>query len=103
MSFGDFLKNTRLDRGLSQDELANLSNMTRAYISKVERSKENPPSEELLLRLAEALQIDPDLFIVKAGKIPTRFQDLIIQDASVFEYLKRKARKEKMSNDKAVL
>ena len=35
--FGNWQKTTRLDRGLTQDGLAELSGISRAYISEIER------------------------------------------------------------------
>lgn len=50
------LKRLRLDKGLSQEQLAFEANIHRTYISDVERAARNP-TVTVLERLASALQV----------------------------------------------
>lgn len=52
------LKRLRLERGLSQEELADLAGLNRNYVGMVER-QENAPTVDTLEALAKALQVDP--------------------------------------------
>ena len=52
--FGELARRTRLDRGLSQERLAELSGLHRSYIGAVERA-ERTPSIVQADRLARAL------------------------------------------------
>jgi len=54
--FGLVLKELRLDKGLSQESLANQSDIDRTYISDIEKGERNI-SLKIIERLAETLQI----------------------------------------------
>jgi transcriptional regulator with XRE-family HTH domain len=60
--FGTVLKLTRLDRGLSQEKLAIQANISRAYISQLERGLKDP-SLFIIVKLSNALKIKPSVFI----------------------------------------
>lgn len=57
--FGDNLRLERLKRRLSQEKLAELANVTKAYIGSIERAKTNP-SLIVIYKLCAALEIDPN-------------------------------------------
>lgn len=54
---GKKLKNLRMEKGLSQEKLAEYSNMSREHISCIERGK-NLPTVETLYNLANYFEID---------------------------------------------
>ena len=56
-TFGDRLKNERLKKGLSQSDLSNLTNITRAAISEYELNN-IIPTKETLLKIGAVLDID---------------------------------------------
>ena len=51
------VKRLRRERGLSQEELADLAGLNRNYIGMVER-QENAPTVDTLEAIAKALQVD---------------------------------------------
>ena len=55
--FAQRLRLQRLDRGLSQEELADLAGLHRTYVGSVERAERNI-SIDSMERLAQALQLD---------------------------------------------
>ena len=55
------IKKVRLDKNISQEELAELCNFDRTYISMLERAKRNP-SYLNLLKLAKGFEIDVCVF-----------------------------------------
>jgi transcriptional regulator with XRE-family HTH domain len=56
------IKKLRLSRGLSLDQLAHLTGLTKGYVSKIEHSEKAPPFSTLI-KLAGALDVDPNLLI----------------------------------------
>ncbi len=59
---GRNVRRFRLQKGLSQEELALETDMKRSYVSDVERGTRNP-SVKAVARLAEALQVEPDVLL----------------------------------------
>ena len=56
-SIGRKVKSLRLERGLSQEKLAEFINMSREHISCIERGK-NMPTIETLFNLSKYFEID---------------------------------------------
>ena len=57
-SFGKQVRKLRLERGLSQEKLAELANLHRNYVGGVERGERNIALLNIL-RLAHALRVKP--------------------------------------------
>ena len=90
--FGDYIRKLRTDKGITQTEVAEKAGMQIRYLSRIENNRDNPPSEEILLRLATALDEDPHQMVVKAGKVPSDFKELITEDDDVLGILSIKLR-----------
>jgi transcriptional regulator with XRE-family HTH domain len=71
-----------------------------SYISKVEREEVPPPSEATIIRLAAALQEDPDILLALAGKVSADLRDVIVKRPKLFADLIRQL---KDAPDHAVL
>jgi len=69
MSLGEFIKNVRRRRGLSQWELSRLSGLTRRHLSRLELDNFENPSAETFLSLARALKVHPNDLYQAAGYI----------------------------------
>ena len=67
-AFGRVIKQLRLAQGLSQEQLAELSEVDRSYISDLERGL-NHPSLNTVYRLAEIFKIRPSELIRKVDDI----------------------------------
>ncbi len=64
-------------RGLGLRELCRLAKIDPSFLSKVLAGKRNPPSEdEVLHRLAVALEMDPVELSVSAGRLPSEWKVL---------------------------
>jgi transcriptional regulator with XRE-family HTH domain len=63
-AFGGALKETRLQKGLTQQELADFAGIDRAYISELERGL-LMPSLETFFKISYQLKIKPKDFIEK--------------------------------------
>jgi transcriptional regulator with XRE-family HTH domain len=52
------IRRLRVERGLSQEELASLVNINRNYVGMIER-QENSPTIAMIERIAKALDVEP--------------------------------------------
>ena len=60
---GNKLRLFRLNKNISQEKLAEITNLDRTYISSLERGKRNP-SFLILKKLAECLDVNPNDFFL---------------------------------------
>jgi HTH-type transcriptional regulator, competence development regulator len=74
MSFGAFIRERRLARGLTLLDVAAEIDVSIPYLSRIERERENPPRDELIQRIAEALDIPPDEAFAAARRLPPDLQ-----------------------------
>ncbi|WP_019138519.1 MULTISPECIES: helix-turn-helix domain-containing protein [Peptoniphilus] len=64
MDIGNKIKEMRIEKGLTQEELADRSELTKGFISQIERNLTSP-SVDSLLDILEALGTNPSLFFKK--------------------------------------
>lgn len=70
-SFGKRLKELREKAKLSQGELAEKAGISFTYLSKIENGVKPPPSQKVILRLADTLHADADELLASAGRMPS--------------------------------
>lgn len=85
MTFGQTLREARIRRGLSQDQLATAMSkhgtpISKPYLSRIENDK-RPPSLDLIPSFAELLDLVPEFLFALAGEFPP----------GVFEQLRQSA------------
>lgn len=85
--FGARLRELRKQASLSQRELANRVGVNFTYLSKIESGVMPPPSEKVILRLAEALNADKDELLTLAGKIPADVAQ-ILKNREALQFLR---------------
>ena len=89
--FGTFLKEKREQNNISLRELAKMGRVTPTYLLYIEEGSKPPPSDEVLLRLADSLMLDNDskiIFFDLALKTKKMKNDKIINlPADVLRYL----------------
>lgn len=66
-AFGKVLREVRESRGMSQQELADYSEIDRTYLSNLERGLNNP-TLNVIFKLAEILKMKPGEFVDKVEK-----------------------------------
>lgn len=70
MKLGDRIRELREEFGLTQGQLAGSASVSQGYLSQLENGDVKSPSAAVLLRVAKAIQVDPnDLF--EAAGYPT--------------------------------
>ena len=69
MDFGSYIRQLRRDKQLTQRAFAEQLEVDFTYISKIENGKtDNPPSEDVIRKMAQILEIDADRLLDLAGK-----------------------------------
>jgi transcriptional regulator with XRE-family HTH domain len=92
MRFGDQVRALRTARGYSQRALGERVGVSFTYISKVENGKldfGDYPSEDLILRLAAALDADEEELLLLAEKIPEPIRRRFFERPDAFRLIAR--------------
>lgn len=90
MTFGQKLRKLRQAKKLSQKRLAAEVGINYTYLSKIESEKLDfapYPSEDLIRRLAAALEADEDELLLLAKKIPADIRERVIARPEAFRTL----------------
>lgn len=66
---GRRIKRERIALGWTQRQLADTVGVGVPYVSKIEAERETP-SDELLMRIGQALNVDPDELLIVARRLP---------------------------------
>ena len=67
MKLGDKIRQLREECGLTQGQLATSSSVSQGYLSQLENGEVKNPSAAVLLRVAQAMHVDPDELFEAAG------------------------------------
>jgi len=67
MRLGDRIKELREEFGFTQGQLAGNASVSQGYLSQLENGEVKNPSAAVLLRVAQAMQVDPDELFEAAG------------------------------------
>ena len=94
MEFGGYLRKVReqlrqSDARFSVRQVAERAGIEPAYLSKIERGEQAPPSEDTIRRLAAELGEDPDVLLALAGKVSQELQAIIRKRPQLFASLIR--------------
>jgi transcriptional regulator with XRE-family HTH domain len=92
--FGNYLRSVRenlrvTDPGFSLRKVAQRVGIEPAYLSKIERGDQPPPSEETIKNLALELGEDPDMLRALGGKVSKDLQEIIRRRPGLFAQLIR--------------
>lgn len=79
-SFGQRIQRLRRRAGLTQRQLAGKLGIDFTYLSKLENGRGEPPSEDLVRRMAEEFGIDAEELLAKAGKLPSELRERAQED-----------------------
>jgi transcriptional regulator with XRE-family HTH domain len=98
MRFGERVRELRRAKGLTLRGLAEKVGVGFTYLSKVENERldfADYPSDDLIGRLAKALEADEDELLLLAKKIPAQIKERVLERPDAFRKLAR-------LNDKAL-
>lgn len=82
MKFGEYLKELRKNKGITQKELADMSGFSNGEISKVESGDRKKPSPALLKAIAPHLGIPYEVLMNKAG-----YLEKVVDHSGYTEYI----------------
>lgn len=86
--FGERLRALRLERMINQRDLAASAGIDFTYLSKIENGRMPPPAADTIVRLASALEIDPDELLLLARKVPGDIQPMITRSPALPAFLR---------------
>ncbi|WP_044302659.1 helix-turn-helix domain-containing protein [Rhodopirellula sallentina] len=89
-TFGKRIRELRRAKSLTLRELAPEVNVGFTYLSKIENERldfAQFPSEELICKLATALECDEDELLILAKKVPSKIKERVFERPEVFAAL----------------
>ncbi len=98
MKLGDKIRELREEFGFTQGQLAGSASVSQGYLSQLENGDVKNPSASVLLRVAQAMSVDPDELFEAAGYPTVRTLRQIYQgyesniDPDLLRYLGRLSR-----------
>lgn len=93
-SFGHKIRRLRQEAGVGLRELARLINKSPGYLSDVELERVSPPSEEVILRIAIALDADKNELLTAARKVDPELSNYVAQQPQAADFLRLAKEKE---------
>lgn len=88
MTFGERLRELRLDKKINQRDLASRVGIDFTYLSKLENGRMPPPAAGTIARIAKALGAHGDELMILANKVPTDLTPMISRSAAVPAFLR---------------
>jgi len=76
-TFGELLREKRIEKGFSLRKFAQLVDVSPTYLSQVEQGNVQPPTADRVKRMAELLGENPDEWIALAGRVPEDLPEII--------------------------
>jgi transcriptional regulator with XRE-family HTH domain len=91
-TFGQLLRDVRRSKGVNQRELAAKVGVDFSYISKLENDRLPPPAADTLVKICEALGVEPDELLSASGKVPSDVTNMLAENPSALQFV-REARR----------
>src|SRR5437867_9901968 len=90
-SFGQVLREKRVEKGHSLRKFAELVGVSPTYLSQVEQNNVDAPTAERVKRMAELLAENSDEWIALAGRVPDDLSEIIQNEPTEMPELLREA------------
>ncbi len=87
-TFGEILREIRIDTGMGLRELARLINKSPGYLSDVENGRVPPPSEETIVNMARALKADKQRLLSVAKKVDPEISEYLTEKPVAADFLR---------------
>jgi len=93
-TFGKILRKFRMQSDIGLRELARLIDKSPGYLSDVEQDNVPPPSEEVIVNIAAALNVDKKLLLLAAHKMDPELSNYIAEEPQAADFLRMAKEKE---------
>jgi transcriptional regulator with XRE-family HTH domain len=90
-TFGQLLRERRLEKKFSLRKFAELVGVSPTYLSQVEQDNVMPPTADRVKRMAELLGENPDEWTALAGRVPEDLPEIIQRQPTEMPELLREA------------
>lgn len=97
-TFGKKLRDLRVNSEIGLRELARLIHKSPGYLSDVEHDNVPPPSEDVILKIAAALNMDKKELLIVAQKMDPEISSYVAQEPEAADFL-RMAKEKKFDNE----
>ena len=97
-TFGKKLRDLRIHADVGLRELARLIEKSPGYISDVEQDHVPPPSEDVILKIAAALNVDKKELLTAAQKMDPEISRYVAREPEVADFL-RMAQEKRFDSD----
>ena len=97
-TFGKKIRDLRISSDVGLRELARLINKSPGYLSDVEHDKVPPPSEDVILKIAAALNVDKKELLTAAQKMDPEISNYVAREPEAADFL-RMAHEKKFDSD----
>jgi len=87
-AFGETIRDLRVAQDLGLRETAGLVGISPAYLSRIERGKERPPSPEIIKALAKTLAADPDVLFRLSSSTDPEIVDYLHENPDAMHLLR---------------
>ncbi len=74
--FGDYIRQRRIEQGMTLSTLATLIGVSASYLSRIERGERSVPGMTFITRMASALHLDSSLLSSLAGLPDSQLREL---------------------------
>jgi HTH-type transcriptional regulator, competence development regulator len=91
-TFGQLLREKRVEKGFSLRKFAALVGVSPTYISQVEQDNNDPPTTDRIKKMAELLEEDADEWIALAGRVADDLPDIVREAPTIMPDLLRSLR-----------
>ena len=98
-TFGKKLRDLRVESDIGLRELARLINKSPGYLSDVERDHVPPPSEDVILKIAEVIAADKNELLSLAQKMDPEISRYVTREPEAADFLRMAKDKEFDSDD----
>lgn len=87
-NFGETIRELRVAQDLGLREAAIKVGISPAYLSRIERGKERPPSPEIIKKLAKLLAADPDVLFRLSSSTDPELIDFLHEQPELLNLLR---------------